>query len=147
MLQATLQELMVESDERNCDNRPTDVTVNVQFELDDFLNVTDTSRVLERTNLTNDAMRVRIVISFFSSYWSPFTMGSMYEDIRLHVAWPYISFLALPSPGIIPHTVQQFSLMPFLLSFSLVHSFPSLSFLYRASLCITPIQRPFPDLL
>ena len=96
--QATLQELMVESDERNCNSQPADVAVNVQFELDDFLNVTDTSRVLESTNLTNDAMRVRIGTSFFSSYWSPFTMGSMYEDIRLHVVWPYISSLALPSP-------------------------------------------------
>lgn len=56
--QATLQELMVESDERNFGNQPADVAVDVQFELDDVLNVTDTSRVLESTHLTNDAMQV-----------------------------------------------------------------------------------------
>ena len=47
---------MVESDERNFGHQPADVAV--QFELDDVLNVTDTSRVLESTNLTNDAMQV-----------------------------------------------------------------------------------------
>ncbi|KAI0228770.1 hypothetical protein LSAT2_020766 [Lamellibrachia satsuma] len=73
--QATLQELMVESDERNFGNQPADVAVDVQFELDDVLNVTDTSRVLESTHLTNDAMQKRA------------------EDLMLRHSGEYISHL------------------------------------------------------
>ena len=54
---------MVESDERNFGNQLADVAVDVQFELDDVLNVTDTSRVLESTHLTNDAMQVSVATS------------------------------------------------------------------------------------